>query len=70
MCNGLVCQSLVSGEEIDDAAVGKTVFEDVVLHDSVVPMRVYADIPVPSWTLFQAGPSHWSSAETIFTRLN
>ena len=42
----LVCQSFVAVGEEDDAAVGKAVFEDVVLHDAVVAVGVDADVAV------------------------
>jgi hypothetical protein len=42
----LISQSLIALQQIDDAAIGKTVFHDVVLHNLVVTMGVYADIRV------------------------
>ena len=38
--------SLVDTLQVDDAAVGETVLQDVVLHDGVVAMGVDADVTV------------------------
>ena len=36
----LICQPFIARSQIDNPAIGETVLDDVVLHDSVVPMGV------------------------------
>ena len=40
----LICQALISIGKVDDAAIGKAVLQEVMLHDFVVAMGIYADI--------------------------
>jgi len=47
----LVRQSFIAGSEVDDAAVGKSMLGDVVLHDGIVTMGVNADVRVARETI-------------------
>ena len=40
----LICQPFIARSQIDNPAIGETVLDDVVLHDSVVPMGVNPDV--------------------------
>ena len=42
----MICQPLVAGGEVDDAAVGEAVGEDAVLHYTVVAVGVDLDVAV------------------------
>ena len=42
----LIRQPLVAIGQEDDAAILEAVFQDIVLHDAVVAVRVDADVPV------------------------
>ena len=48
----LVGEAGGAGGEVDDAAVGEAVFEEVVLHDVVVAVGVDADVAVVGETPF------------------
>ena len=42
----LISQSFVARQQIDDAAIGETMLQNVVLHDLVVAVSVYADVRI------------------------
>ena len=42
----MISKSFVARQQIDDAAIGEAVLQDVMLHNLVVAVSVYADIRV------------------------
>ena len=42
----LIRQPFIASQQIDDTAICEAVLQDVVLHDLVVAMGVYADVRV------------------------
>ena len=42
----LIGKPFVTGGKVDNAAIGETVLQDIVLHDVVVPMGVNANVPL------------------------
>ena len=43
----LIRQSLIAVGQKDDAAILESVFQDIVLHDVIVAVRVNADVALP-----------------------
>ena len=42
----LISKSFVARQQIDDAAIGEAVLQDVVLHNLVVAVSIYTDVPI------------------------
>jgi hypothetical protein len=42
----LVRQPLIPRSQVDDTTISETMFQDVMLHNQVIPMRIDTDIPL------------------------
>ena len=42
----LISQPLIARQQIDDTAIGEAVLQDVVLHNLVVVVSIYADVRI------------------------
>ena len=40
----LICKALISIGKVDDTAIGEAVFQEVMLHNYVVAMGIYANV--------------------------
>ena len=44
--NSLIGQPFVTRQQVDNAAIGETMFQEIVLHNLIVSMRINANISV------------------------
>ena len=44
--NSLIGQSFVTRQQVDNTAIGETMFQEIVLHNLIVSMRINANISV------------------------
>jgi len=59
----LISKSFVARQQIDDAAIGEAVLQDVVLHNLVVAVSIYTDANVKQK---EARPANASRALILF----
>jgi len=56
----LISKSFVARQQIDDAAIGEAVLQDVVLHNLVVAVSIYTDVRIMGEAEF-----HYASEDAV-----